>query len=381
MGEVEPIDERIARIKGLHILPWGVIDHPNGPIEVTAQMADELIAAFAHFSAQGYYPPVLMEHKLDGDTYGLIESVYTGDEGVFVDMQVTVEAAERYEKGELVHRSPAILRSFSDPMTGEEFGHVLREVSWVAVPHLKNLSLEGTPYQLGEDTESLELLITTHHQTMETVMAKEGYEEDDDMKGDDYDMTDVMSTVEALAGQVSSMTERFDAIEERLGEIEKSPAEMNEEGDGDSHEVSDDVESMIKNLQNANQVLREKLTAVESARMGERLARELGEDTDSAVVQRLTALSGGDYDQIKDLVSAFSEKKKEVEAAKKSSTANDTTEVGSTGVAGGGSRQKSASVTYGEAVEMGEAEGIKNGSKEMAEYLEENHPQVLSEKF
>lgn len=158
------------------IFSLGVVNHPAGDFEVTPVFVDGLIAAFNYFAKKyGYHPPVVWDHQqisaaMTDDTkkmvaehkalhpggvpYGLIDRMRrTEDGGVEVRIELTPLGIQWWDS--IKHISPNVYLRFQHPHEKQTFGPLLRELSAVTVPHLKNIShdmrlLEEANYQLAE---------------------------------------------------------------------------------------------------------------------------------------------------------------------------------------------------------------------------------------
>ena len=110
-----------------------------------------MLEAFEAFTADGYLPPILIEHTPDGSTYGVIRALEAREgEGIFGDIEFAKGVKQRVEDGLHRNLSPSHYSTFKHPHTGKTYYNVLREVSLVSVPHLKNLEPLGGYYTMSE---------------------------------------------------------------------------------------------------------------------------------------------------------------------------------------------------------------------------------------
>ena len=83
-------------------------------------------------------PPILIEHKREGKSYGKVIGLFEDDEGIYVSFEVVDDIREGMENGEFRFVSPTIAWNFkADDYNPEEdnvYPAALLEVSLVSVP-------------------------------------------------------------------------------------------------------------------------------------------------------------------------------------------------------------------------------------------------------
>jgi len=189
----------------------GTVAHPSGDFEVTPDFVDGLIRTFNYFKSRyGYLPPLVWDHptitadmtedtaKLvreqralhpGGIPYGLIDQLRrTPDGGVEIHVRLT--ELGQYWWDSICHISPAVWLTYVDVHTRETMGPVLREVSAVTVPHLKNIS---------SGIRLLEAAIT---------MSEAGFPPKEKKM-------EMEAILEAIRAELAPITERLDALESR----------------------------------------------------------------------------------------------------------------------------------------------------------------------
>jgi len=202
------------------LFPWGPVAHPASDFDVTEGFAKTMLSSFAAMTADGYYPPILEEHAANGGALGLVRALSTDDEGIWGDVELAAGVADEIASGRRPYLSPSFYEMFKHPHTGAELALLLREVSLVSVPHLKNLRPLGAHYSLSESgwattTQEAALADTDNTETPETAPT-ESMEEGEEM--------DMAQAVAELMEGYTKLSERLDNIEQMM-----QPEESEEE--------------------------------------------------------------------------------------------------------------------------------------------------------
>lgn len=127
-------------VRRAHIFSYGWIFHPFGDVEVNGPWASRLISNFDRFQEEGYDTPLLEEHEPRGKIFGLVKQVYQEGEKILSDFDVPGYILEEIKAGQRPYLSPSFWQWFTHPHTGEDMQTVLAEVSFVSLPHLKNIA-------------------------------------------------------------------------------------------------------------------------------------------------------------------------------------------------------------------------------------------------
>lgn len=229
--------------RGVQLYPWGTVKHPKGDFTVDEGFAADMLEAFEAFTADGYYPPVLLEHRPDGSTYGVVKSLEVrAGEGIFGDVEFAAGIKARVDRG--LHRnvSPSHYTTFKHPHTGKEYAHVLRELSLVSVPHFKNLQPLGEHYAMSEAgfvtpiTHDQEATMADEKQAPEAPVANE---EQDEQKPEE-------------GGDLTALTERVAALEKSMSDMlsmmEGKPAEDEPTDNAEQPTADDRIAALERQL-------------------------------------------------------------------------------------------------------------------------------------
>lgn len=276
-------DMRLAELgegdrRWIHIFAWGPVKHPEGKFVVDRDFADSMLESFEKLAAHGYRPPVLEEHRANGQARGLIHGLEVRESGIWADVETSAGVAAEIDRGERPHVSPAFFPKFKHPHTGEELTNVLRELSFVSIPHLKNLTPLGLGhYRLGEHGFIHQSL---PEETMTTArQATPGVVENEEHDGEKSMMQKLMDKVEAMENKLGAM----ESMEKRMKQLEES---MTPKGNADHDD--DDKEMKDKRMSESNARLAEQVDVLtaELADMKVRadVATRLGEVDDATMV-------------------------------------------------------------------------------------------------
>lgn len=148
----------------LEIFGIGDTEHDAGGFTVDQSFFDRMFSAFNFLKNKyRYFPPCTAEHpeilgELVGDptvagvVYGLISSIrQTEAGGIEAGVRLNKLGQKLYDLGALTYVSPSFYHQWRDPHTSTILENVLREVSFVTVPHQKNLKMDlKRAYKLAE---------------------------------------------------------------------------------------------------------------------------------------------------------------------------------------------------------------------------------------
>lgn len=220
------------RNKWRMIFAWGTTEHPTGGFTVDADFYRGLLYAFRRLRDEHkYLPPITAMHpeimaelsgeaELRGANYGVIAGLKSDEDGIWAGFALN-ELGQRLDAlGALQYLSPSFYKAWSDPHTGEVLGPVLREVSFVDVPHQKNISAEiGQIYGLS-DMVSLAEAGFHHTITSEKMM------EEEIMEGASVESTDVLTKehFDARMDELIALLAPADNMDAEAGEEE--PADL-----------------------------------------------------------------------------------------------------------------------------------------------------------
>jgi len=227
----------------MHLFAWGDTKHPKGDFEVTRDFAGKMLESFDKLTADGYRPPVLQEHETDGRVFGVIASLELRDDGIWAIAELARGIKEQIERGERLYISPSFYAKFPHPHTGEVLEVVLREVSLVAVPHMKNLTPLGSHYALSEWGFIHQPLPTEKSmgKNNETTDPK-GVVQNDEHGGEGEEKSMMQKLMEKLNAMEQSMDKRMTALEESMA----TPKGEEPEDNGEGKEMSERYAKLTK---------------------------------------------------------------------------------------------------------------------------------------
>lgn len=219
-------------VTDVELFKFGPVKHPAGDFDVDEEFARAMLEAFAAMRLHGYFPPILSEHNADGTILGIVRDLRLDEERgrIVADLELADGIKEDFEAGRRRYLSPSFYDQWKDPHTGEELDFVLREVSVVSVPHLKNI----------------EPPISTHYTMSETGFATmEGPRMEEEKK-----VMEGLGVEEMLAKileKLEAQAERIDAMEKRMMEDEEK------EMMGDKEEMAETASAELAELKHAYQ--------------------------------------------------------------------------------------------------------------------------------
>lgn len=264
-------------LTGVQIFAWGEVAHPNGDFEVTREFAREMLSSFEAMLGLGYYPPVLIEHQPGGGALGLVRRLYTQADGIYADLELADGVLEEVNRGRRPYISPSFYEEFEHPNTGEVLRFALREISFVSVPHLKNLRPLGRHYALSESG-----YVTDPHATGDPMADDKQSPEQGQTNLAEGEEMDMASRVEAMEKSLASLMEQLKPMmeyvkQEMMEDEEEEPEDMRESGD---KEMADEaVATLTRRVADLERQLAEAEVRV-----------QLGEDADDDDVRELAEL-------------------------------------------------------------------------------------------
>lgn len=230
------------------IYPRGkMIKHGAGDFEVTQEFIDQQLHAFAFMRDEyGYYPPILQQHEEDGFTFGLVTDLIESEAGISPEVQFAKGYAQRYDDGLMTHWSPAHYPEFQPSDSDRVFYNVLAELSFVALPHMLDVTAPSAHYDLPVRMSRAELAAQCQAQ-------QTGERE--------------MEELEALR---ALLDEKFDELSSRLDALEADEEEAETaDNAGDGEEVEMEKKDNEGQVQNA--------AAIEHQRELVKMSREIAE--------------------------------------------------------------------------------------------------------
>lgn len=313
-------------IRGAQIFKLGEdVKHPVKDFTVDEEFVASLFESYEKITAAGFRIPILVEHKTDGRIYGEVLDLYREGERILIDMEMADGIKSEWERGYRRHLSPGLWPERIHPHTGETLKNVLREVSMVSVPHLKNLTPPEMPHYSMHESGFLQ--------------AAEPHNEGANMADEKAPAETVESAEEEedMGAMMAAMLERLDALEARMQEME--PGEE-EEPEGEGAEMSEQ-DRRIADLESKLALSEVSFDFPDAS------------DADRLELAEIKMVSERQYKQIV----------KHRKASK---------EVGSVGMA-----EVSTSVDYAFAKAKARAAGCAAG-RETFEYIQKNYPNVLT---
>jgi len=204
-------------VRDVELFKFGTVSHPAGDFEVDQRFAAAMLEAFAAMRSHGYFPPVLAEHNADGTILGIVRDLRLDEDRgrIVADLEFADGIKDDFAAGRRRYFSPSFYDEWQDPHTGEDFEFVLREVSAVSVPHLKNI----------------EPPITTHYTLSNNGFATEVIPMGEQVETEETQNAPTLEeTVDAVLTEVAALRERIEALEgSDAAEEEEEPEDMGEQ--------------------------------------------------------------------------------------------------------------------------------------------------------
>lgn len=315
--------------------------HPDGGFDVDPELVSNLLDAFQKARAGGYAPPILAEHKRQGFAFGVIEKLERSDGYVVAVPHYAEGVEDEVRAGRRPYISPTLYFNYEDPHTGEVYPVYLAEVSFVAVPHLKNLDQRvGGHYAFAE-----------HNPECNGGVAMSDAQSGAEAPVENEDKAEM--SPEDIRATMKDMANRLADLEGKVASMMEKPVE-NEDHDED----------------------------VEMSEQVARLRREL--DTERNMRKLDKRLPGADDTLVADLAVLMSEDAERAErfialaeAGRSSSTSTVQAPIGRPGFAPEAAPSTSVSVDEAYA-EAREAVGPDASRKEVVAKMRELHPNVTT---
>lgn len=232
------------------IFVWGEVFHPDGNFMVDRQFFEDLKEWMDAKADDTYAPPILRAHTDEGLTYGRVLKLTAEAAGIRAHVEFVASIAEMYDQGMLLNWSPSFYTDFQDS-TGRVFRRALRELSFVGVPHMKQVpQVLGLHYALAEDGRAYQKEVAM----AADIMIPEG--EDSEVE------------VEAGGEGMSRLEAKMDTLIDLITKMVPVPAENAEGGDGEDEAAMGEGE--VKEL-------RERVKSLEAKAQKDRAARVAAE--------------------------------------------------------------------------------------------------------
>lgn len=362
----------------IQVMTDGLVRHPRAPnrsFKVNANFIGYLNNYLADMRKQNFYPPICANHVSppglipseaheDSDEYGavayrdalvhgrVLKIERRGEDQTWFLVEWAKYAAKDFDEGRIENFSPTFIWGWTDPTTDITYPVIIKELSFLQHKHLKNVPSASPHYAVAALAESF---VGMAHVRMQeaTIMAN-----------NDTTPTESVTPPAAAPEEAPAWfkefseanTKRLDGIEARFTETPKVEPPAAPEG-----------ETEIEALNRRLSATEAKLALSEAAR---KVSMEHpGISPESAVMLGEVRLNLGE-EKYKKLAETFAK-----EATPKKTTEGSTTVLlGETGFGGNGDPKPI--IDYDQAVKLGEEAGHTNGTKEMADYLSKNHPEL-----
>lgn len=276
-----------AARRRFQIFTWGPVVHEDGDFLVDGQFYEDHKAYLTARAADGYYVPVWRKHTDEGISYGLLIDLIATDEGIDAVVEFAGGWEDAFDKGHLPHWSPSFYTGWTDSK-GRTWARAMRELSFVGVPHMKQVPIAGTFYALSEGM-AIRQEVQLEDEILVVPMPEEGEGSeamDQEMAEPPYELADVkrdMGEIKALMQQLLGAGKEPETMAEEPAEEPEALA-MSEE---------------VKRLRAELKTLRESKTRAE--------IRAVMPKADEAKIKRLVALSEADEGVYRDTLKMLSE--------------------------------------------------------------------------
>ena len=254
------------------------VDTEKGTFTPDDKFIAQFIESFnAYYEDRSYRPPILREHRPEGINFGKVEGVSVENGVAFADVQWAEGMMDLRKKGIIAEFSPSFHKEYKDPHSDNKFPLLMRELSIVAVPQLKNLPTpENHFYALFESNADV----------VEPKPFTFTFNEEPQMADEEKDMMQKLSDrMDAIESQLAEMTEDEDVEEQDEHEDEEEEQTEDEEKPVENSEASDTLQA----LRDQNKALLNRIKGFED----QALRQELGEkisDLDDETFEQLVSL-------------------------------------------------------------------------------------------
>lgn len=284
-----------ASRRRFQIFTWGSVAHEDGDFLVDGQFFEDHKAYLAARAADGYYVPIWRKHTDEGISYGLLLDLIATEAGIDAVVEFAGGWEKAFDDGHLPHWSPSFYTGWTDS-TGQTWARAMRELSFVGVPHMKQVPVAGTFYALSEGLARREEVKRMDDELIVVPVPDAGDEEsepvDQELAEPPYEMGDVKRDM----GEVRSLLQR---LMELMGAgKDEEPAAMADAPDEEKPEelaLAEQVRALKAELKQ----LRESKARTE--------IRAALPKADEAKVKRLVALSEADEGVYRDTLKMLSE--------------------------------------------------------------------------
>lgn len=246
-------DLRESTIRRWPIFVWGEVHHPDGNFTVDREFFSDLKEWISR--EDGYRPPIWRDHTSEGIAYGRVMDLIATEEGIDVVADLTDWLCDLYDKGHVPNWSPSFYTNFTDS-TGRIFRRALKELSFVGVPHMKQVpQVLGQHYLMSEDG-----MIKPQERA---TMAADIIIPAPDMDGEGSEASDMGARLDALESKLGDIYDMIKAMAP-AGEELKEPG-AGEEMPKENMSEGEDMKALkerLSRLERENQTMRrEKVTA------------------------------------------------------------------------------------------------------------------------
>lgn len=245
---IRPLALAEAHRRDFLIFVWGEVFHPDGNFMVDRQFFEDLKEWMDAKADDTYAPPILRAHTDEGLTYGRVLKLTAEAAGIRAHVEFVASIAELYDQGMLLNWSPSFYTDFQDS-TGRVFRRALRELSFVGVPHMKQVpQVLGLHYALAEDGRAYQKEVAM----AADIMIPEG--EDSEVE------------VDAGGEGMGRLEAKMDTLIDLITKMVPAPAENAEGGEGETEMGEGEVKE-----------LRERVKSLEAKAQKDRAARVAAE--------------------------------------------------------------------------------------------------------
>lgn len=222
-----------AARRRFQIFTWGPVVHEDGDFLVDAKFYEDHKAYIDHRAQQGYYVPVWRKHTDEGIAYGLLIDLIATEEGIDAVVEFAGGWEDAFDRGHLPHWSPSFYTGWTDS-EGRTWSRAMRELSFVGVPHMKQVPTAGTFYALSEGMARREEVLMEDEQIVVVPVPAEdeASEPVEEMGEAPYEMGDVkrdMGEVKALMQRVVEMMDKMGGSKEPEQMADAPPADESKE--------------------------------------------------------------------------------------------------------------------------------------------------------
>lgn len=226
------------------------VKHEAGDFTPDEEFISTMVSSFTEFHKdKSYRPPILRGHNdEEGITYGKVISLERDGDLLIANVEWADGMKELREGGKISNFSPSFHNEFQDPHSDKVYKYLFRELSFVSLPHLKNLpSTEVNHYSLKGSVPE-ETVICPEPFTLEE--AQPMAQEEEKKKELEEEEKDPMQAFEA---RLSELEERFkkEFSEDEEDEVKENEEENEEDDDKDPEFEEDDEDDEDEPVENS----------------------------------------------------------------------------------------------------------------------------------